>query len=144
MKGLCCYFDKALPVMLLYNNERQQYQEACPNDIVPSAIYGAEHLLRLFGMLISPSQTRWLDHLELHIYCFASESKNKSFKISVFWHVTTFDLVVALALCYGYTDSGRVVLQNAGHWDQPHIWVYCYEFIVLLSLQLCILNFALS
>ncbi|KAI5404254.1 Protein mrg2, variant 3 [Lathyrus oleraceus] len=58
MKGLCCYFDKALPVMLLYNNERQQYQEACPNDIVPSAIYGAEHLLRLFGMLISPSQTR--------------------------------------------------------------------------------------
>ncbi|KAI5404255.1 Protein mrg2, variant 4 [Lathyrus oleraceus] len=51
MKGLCCYFDKALPVMLLYNNERQQYQEACPNDIVPSAIYGAEHLLRLFVKL---------------------------------------------------------------------------------------------
>jgi mortality factor 4-like protein 1 len=58
MKGLCCYFDKALPTMLLYNNERQQYQEACPNDIVPSDIYGAEHLLRLFGMLISPSQKR--------------------------------------------------------------------------------------
>ncbi|CAK8568324.1 unnamed protein product [Lathyrus sativus] len=51
MKGLCCYFDKALAVMLLYNNERQQYQEACPNDIVPSAIYGAEHLLRLFVKL---------------------------------------------------------------------------------------------
>ncbi|KAK2445647.1 hypothetical protein P8452_23258 [Trifolium repens] len=51
MKGLCCYFDKALPTMLLYNNERQQYQEACPNDIVPSDIYGAEHLLRLFVKL---------------------------------------------------------------------------------------------
>ncbi|WJX27184.1 Protein mrg2 [Trifolium repens] len=58
MKGLCCYFDKALPMMLLYNNEHKQYQEACPNDIVPSDIYGAEHLLRLFGMLISPSQKR--------------------------------------------------------------------------------------
>jgi mortality factor 4-like protein 1 len=58
MKGLCCYFDKALPMMLLYNNEHKQYQEACPNDIVPSDIYGAEHLLRLFGMLISPSLKR--------------------------------------------------------------------------------------
>ncbi|KAJ1375165.1 RNA binding activity-knot of a chromodomain [Sesbania bispinosa] len=51
MKGLCCYFDKALPVMLLYKNERQQYQEACPDNISPSAIYGAEHLLRLFVKL---------------------------------------------------------------------------------------------
>ncbi|XP_004501548.1 protein MRG2 isoform X1 [Cicer arietinum] len=51
MKGLCCYFDKALPVMLLYNNEREQYQEACPNNTVPSSIYGAEHLLRLFVKL---------------------------------------------------------------------------------------------
>lgn len=57
MKGLSCYFDKALPVILLYNNEREQYQEACPNNILPSAIYGAEHLLRLFGMLISLCQT---------------------------------------------------------------------------------------
>ncbi|KAG5030738.1 hypothetical protein JHK82_014343 [Glycine max] len=48
MKGLSCYFDKALPVMLLYKNEHQQYQEACPANVFPSAIYGAEHLLRLF------------------------------------------------------------------------------------------------
>lgn len=53
MKGLCFYFDNALPNMLLYKNEREQYKEACPNDILPSTIYGAEHLLRLFGMLIS-------------------------------------------------------------------------------------------
>ena len=52
MKGLSCYFDKALPVMLLYKNEHQQYQEACPANVFPSAIYGAEHLLRLFGMLV--------------------------------------------------------------------------------------------
>ncbi|RZC14957.1 Protein MRG2 isoform B [Glycine soja] len=51
MKGLSCYFDKALPVMLLYKNERQQYQEACPANVFPSAIYGAEHLLRLFVKL---------------------------------------------------------------------------------------------
>ncbi|KAF7830583.1 protein MRG2 isoform X1 [Senna tora] len=50
-KGLCCYFDKALPVMLLYKNERKQYQEACPDDISPSTVYGAEHLLRLFVKL---------------------------------------------------------------------------------------------
>ncbi|KAI9106375.1 hypothetical protein K1719_021903 [Acacia pycnantha] len=50
-KGLCCYFDKALPVMLLYKNERKQYQEACPDDITPSTVYGAEHLLRLFVKL---------------------------------------------------------------------------------------------
>nr|XP_007136719.1 hypothetical protein PHAVU_009G068400g [Phaseolus vulgaris]ESW08713.1 hypothetical protein PHAVU_009G068400g [Phaseolus vulgaris] len=51
MKGLCSYFDKALPVMLLYKTERQQYQEACPANVFPSAIYGAEHLLRLFVKL---------------------------------------------------------------------------------------------
>ncbi|XP_054799398.1 protein MRG1-like isoform X2 [Prosopis cineraria] len=50
-KGLCCYFDRALPVMLLYKNERKQYQEACPDDITPSTVYGAEHLLRLFVKL---------------------------------------------------------------------------------------------
>lgn len=49
MKGLRCYFDKALPVMLLYNNERKQYEEAVSSDVSPSTVYGAEHLLRLFG-----------------------------------------------------------------------------------------------
>lgn len=58
MKGLCCYFDKALPVMLLYKNERQQYEEACPANVSPSAIYGAEHLLRLFGMLVCLSPAK--------------------------------------------------------------------------------------
>ncbi|KAJ9540761.1 hypothetical protein OSB04_027267 [Centaurea solstitialis] len=49
MKGLRCYFDRALPVILLYNKERQQYRESVTDDASPSSIYGAEHLLRLFG-----------------------------------------------------------------------------------------------
>ncbi|XP_026446001.1 protein MRG1-like isoform X1 [Papaver somniferum] len=51
LKGLRCYFDKALPVMLLYKMERQQYQEAIKDDVSPSSVYGAEHLLRLFVKL---------------------------------------------------------------------------------------------
>ncbi|KAL8261096.1 hypothetical protein R6Q59_025145 [Mikania micrantha] len=51
ISGLRCYFDKALPVMLLYKGERQQYEEATANGISPSKVYGAEHLLRLFVKL---------------------------------------------------------------------------------------------
>ncbi|XP_037493878.1 protein MRG2 isoform X2 [Jatropha curcas] len=50
-KGLCCYFNKALPVMLLYKSEREQYADAIKDDVSPSTIYGAEHLLRLFVRL---------------------------------------------------------------------------------------------
>lgn len=49
MKGIRCYFDKALPVLLLYNKEREQYHEVVVDNVSPSTIYGAEHLLRLFG-----------------------------------------------------------------------------------------------
>ncbi|XVE87056.1 hypothetical protein DITRI_Ditri18aG0085400 [Diplodiscus trichospermus] len=51
LKGIRCYFDKALPVMLLYKKERQQYHEIVLDDVSPSTIYGAEHLLRLFVKL---------------------------------------------------------------------------------------------
>ncbi|KAK9271181.1 hypothetical protein L1049_026770 [Liquidambar formosana] len=51
LKGLRSYFDKALPVMLLYKSERQQYQEAIADQVSPSTVYGAEHLLRLFVKL---------------------------------------------------------------------------------------------
>lgn len=47
--GLRCYFDKALPAMLLYKEERQQYKEVIADNVSPSGVYGAEHLLRLFG-----------------------------------------------------------------------------------------------
>ncbi|XP_020267003.1 protein MRG1-like [Asparagus officinalis] len=51
LKGLRCYFDKALMAMLLYKKERQQYHEAVGDKVSPSTIYGAEHLLRLFVKL---------------------------------------------------------------------------------------------
>ena len=53
LKGLRCYFDRALPIILLYNKERHQYHEAVADDVSPSTIYGAEHLLRLFGDFLS-------------------------------------------------------------------------------------------
>ncbi|KAJ4763145.1 Chromatin modification-related protein EAF3 [Rhynchospora pubera] len=51
LKGLRCYFDKALPVLLLYNKEKAQYNDMVKEDVSPSTIYGAEHLLRLFVKL---------------------------------------------------------------------------------------------
>lgn len=53
LNGLRSYFDKSLPAMLLYPQERAQYASAVPHgsDISPSSIYGAEHLLRLFVKL---------------------------------------------------------------------------------------------
>eukprot|EP00252_Welwitschia_mirabilis_P009385 TRINITY_DN2195_c0_g1_i1.p1 TRINITY_DN2195_c0_g1~~TRINITY_DN2195_c0_g1_i1.p1 ORF type:complete len:396 (+),score=91.11 TRINITY_DN2195_c0_g1_i1:169-1188(+) len=53
LNGLRSYFDKALPSMLLYKQERQQYSEAVSEtvNVAPSSVYGAEHLLRLFVKL---------------------------------------------------------------------------------------------
>ncbi|XP_051117476.1 protein MRG1 isoform X2 [Andrographis paniculata] len=51
LNGLRSYFDKALPVNLLYKKERQQYREAVSDNVSPSTVYGAEHLLRLFVKL---------------------------------------------------------------------------------------------
>ncbi|KAL1333215.1 hypothetical protein HN51_061968 [Arachis hypogaea] len=51
LKGIRCYFDKSLPTMLLYKRERKQYSEVVANEVSPSTIYGAEHLLRLFVKL---------------------------------------------------------------------------------------------
>ncbi|KAK1323899.1 hypothetical protein QJS10_CPA02g00378 [Acorus calamus] len=51
LKGLRCYFDKALPAMLLYKEERKQYRELVVDNVSPSTVYGAEHLLRLFVKL---------------------------------------------------------------------------------------------
>lgn len=51
LKGLRCYFNKALPVLLLYKTEHQQYEEMIADDVSPATVYGAEHLLRLFVKL---------------------------------------------------------------------------------------------
>lgn len=51
MDGIQSYFDRALGAILLYRMERKQFDEIKQkNDEVPvSELYGAEHLVRLFG-----------------------------------------------------------------------------------------------
>ena len=51
--GLSLYFDAALPVTLLYANERAQFDalSAAHSGTRPSKLYGVEHLLRLFTKL---------------------------------------------------------------------------------------------
>lgn len=52
MQGVQSYFDRALSSILLYRMERRQYQELRQNqseEVPLSQIYGAEHLIRLFG-----------------------------------------------------------------------------------------------
>jgi len=65
-EGLQLYFEKALPTILLYRHERDQFDEVLRvfPDLVPSQIYGVEHLLRLFvrlpklmsGVFLPPSE----------------------------------------------------------------------------------------
>jgi mortality factor 4-like protein 1 len=66
VSGLKVYFDKALGSNLLYRFERPQYADMRKRYVTGptvqvnqeremSAIYGAEHLLRMIGLLPSPS-----------------------------------------------------------------------------------------
>lgn len=52
-RGIQLYFDRSLGNLLLYRFERQQYVDVKKEskDKEMSEIYGAEHLLRLFGRL---------------------------------------------------------------------------------------------
>ncbi|GMI82668.1 MORF related gene 2 [Hibiscus trionum] len=50
-KGICAYFDKILPSVLLYRSEWRQYTDIVNEFVFPSKAYGAEHLLRLFVKL---------------------------------------------------------------------------------------------
>ena len=62
IQGLIIYFDKSLGATLLYRFERPQYAEMRKRFVTgqkvvigeerePSAIYGAEHLLRMLGKI---------------------------------------------------------------------------------------------
>mmetsp|Transcript_13448 Transcript_13448/g.18403 ORF Transcript_13448/g.18403 Transcript_13448/m.18403 type:complete len:279 (+) Transcript_13448:187-1023(+) len=48
VQGIQGYFDKALPNILLYSEEREQCEERLKDGLDPAQVYGAEHLLRLF------------------------------------------------------------------------------------------------
>ncbi|PWA86847.1 Chromo domain-like protein [Artemisia annua] len=89
LNGLRCYFDRALPIILLYSKERKQYCESVKKDVSPSCIYGAEHLLRLFVKL--PELLRYV-HIEeevltclqekFHDFLKFLEKKHSSFFVS--------------------------------------------------------------
>lgn len=51
--GILRYFDEALPRILLYRQERQQYDDLMKlyPHLTPCSLYGGEHLLRLFVRL---------------------------------------------------------------------------------------------
>ncbi|CAG8776064.1 6308_t:CDS:2, partial [Gigaspora rosea] len=53
-KGVCFYFNKCLGTRLLYQSERNQYKEIRSKfeNLENAQIYGAEHLLRLFGKVL--------------------------------------------------------------------------------------------
>jgi hypothetical protein len=54
--GQIVTYCQALPLVLLYREERQQYDELSRcSGFLPSSTYGAEHLLRLFGLSSTPS-----------------------------------------------------------------------------------------
>jgi mortality factor 4-like protein 1 len=59
--------------MLLYKKEQKQYKEEIKGDVSPSSVYGAEHLLRLFGMLNYPLRLVFLIYPSLQflsLICF--------------------------------------------------------------------------
>jgi len=47
-------------MMLLYKKERKQYNDTILDNVSPSTIYGAEHLLRLFGMIITLADSNYI------------------------------------------------------------------------------------
>jgi len=72
IQGVKVYFDQCLGKVLLYRFEREQWRQLYErmqdpkDDLVgkaPSDVYGAEHLLRLFGMCSHMSHLRLLSYL---------------------------------------------------------------------------------
>ncbi|TDH66152.1 hypothetical protein CCR75_001726 [Bremia lactucae] len=89
MIGVQSYFDRALSSILLYRMERRQYQELHQKDsqVVPlSQIYGAEHLIRLFGSTMSP---RELNRIQARLNDFLKFIQ----KNSAAWFVTEYEAV---------------------------------------------------
>ena len=55
--GLIVWFDRALPITLLYRQERAQYDKIKAdmeqNGLTPSKVYGGEHVARMFVRMAS-------------------------------------------------------------------------------------------
>ncbi|KAK3004349.1 hypothetical protein RJ639_018053 [Escallonia herrerae] len=85
---LRCYFDKALPAMLFYKSEREQYQEAIADDVPPSTV--------LFNNLLSlPEQ-------------FKSSSSMASFcGTTPFWDtlILTYSVPSKFGECFPFSKS---------------------------------------
>ena len=89
--GISHYFNEALPVMLLYKNERKQYNDWDQKnpDIDHSYVYGFIHLLRLFTRLgYIFSFTPWSDNSIVHLkeqiedfLGFMQENKDKFYNV---------------------------------------------------------------
>ncbi|GER51357.1 PLC-like phosphodiesterases superfamily protein [Striga asiatica] len=92
LNGLRSYFDKALPSILLYKKERQQYQDAIQENISPSSVYGAEHLLRLFVKLPElltyvKIEEETLLRLQQKLLDFLKYMDTLIFLLNIMWHI---------------------------------------------------------
>mmetsp|Transcript_25070 Transcript_25070/g.41771 ORF Transcript_25070/g.41771 Transcript_25070/m.41771 type:complete len:386 (+) Transcript_25070:60-1217(+) len=86
-EALLLHFDKALPTILLYRQERDQYDALCVKfpSSRPSQLYGAEHLLRFFvrlpkqlgNVFLPPEDTVNIITRLLEILKFINKSINK-------------------------------------------------------------------
>lgn len=92
--GLKQYFDKALPLVLLYRQERSQYESLALSNssngkIVPSDVYGVEHLLRLFVRIphlsseatIAPTDATFVQQKLLELLKYIQKSSTTYFNI---------------------------------------------------------------
>mmetsp|Transcript_26687 Transcript_26687/g.80563 ORF Transcript_26687/g.80563 Transcript_26687/m.80563 type:complete len:278 (+) Transcript_26687:345-1178(+) len=95
--GLRAYFDATLPKLLLYRQEREQYDKFARGRGAPSTLYGAEHLLRLLSRLphllgltdLHPEELKRLQAKLPELYKFLVRGRSKIF-------LSTYELREAL------------------------------------------------
>lgn len=69
LDGLVVFFDKLLSLSLLYRFERLQYSDLLQNkpDMIPSEVYGVEHLLRLLATLPGVIAQTHMDAISINV-----------------------------------------------------------------------------
>ena len=113
LDSLAAFFDEALGTLLVYQFERLQYRDVLSSGARPASVYGAEHLLRLFG-----TRTVGLDSiicyyvscqvcLSLYIVRGAIGDEGLTWS-SVRWRVNaSASRFVCVAVCHRYTMRER-------------------------------------